>query len=298
MRLQEQLLKRIIKHFPLELTPDDFWVAISQGIAKHLLANSEKYRTQFVNHEGKKTLEVHVEKYGIVPKNKENQKGWPGAIREMITLIKGDVKTEISDLLSEPFSTTGPIEQTVLDSTLMESLKNYYEYRFRFSCGIPEVILHGTVKDYQSIIERILKFQKLFPDFNWWLEKLVPHIEKIIDSIQEKPNIEWWNQICHSKGGGSDISMISGWLADFIPYCSDGKGGIIPARKDYRHYCQGMINGIETSDLEESITQTEFILDDRGSEYKMMLVAGFFGVSQNSITKALRPVLGWFTYYL
>jgi len=282
----------------LELTPDDFWVAIAQGISKHLVENSEKYRNQFVNHEGKKTLQVFVEKYGIIPKNKENQKGWPLAIREMISKIKSDVKTEIVDLLTEPFSTTGPIEQTVLDGTLMESLKNYYEYKFSLMCGIPEVILHGTVEDYQSIIERILKFQKLFPDFNWWLEKLVPHIEEIISSIRGKPNKDWWEKICHSKGGGSDLSVLSGWLADFIPYIRDGKGVLQPAKQDHMHYCQGLINGIDFSDLEEAITQTEFILDDNGTEYKMMLVAGFLGVSQNPQTKSLRPVLGWLTYYL
>jgi len=70
------------------------------------------------------------------------------------------------------------------------------------------------------------------------------------------------------------LLMIAGWLANFIPYCFDGKGRIKPARKDHHLSYQGLINGIEFS--EESITQTEFILNSNGKEYNMMLVAGFF----------------------
>ena len=46
-------------------------------------------------------------------------------------------------------------------------------------------------------------------------------------------------------------------------------------------------------DLSESVSQTDFILDDNGEETKMKLIAGFLGISQNSETGALRPAMGW-----
>ncbi len=58
---------------------------------------------------------------------------------------------------------------------------------------------------------------------------------------------------------------------------------------------KGLINGIEFGDFNESVTQTDFVLDDNGHETKMKLVAGFLGIGQNSTTGALRPCLGWIT---
>ncbi|CAF4906351.1 unnamed protein product, partial [Rotaria magnacalcarata] len=46
---------------------------------------------------------------------------------------------------------------------------------------------------------------------------------------------------CHSVGGGSDISMLAGWLADFVPYISDGTGHYRKARCDHHHYTQVFI---------------------------------------------------------
>jgi hypothetical protein len=45
----------------------------------------------------------------------------------------------------------------------------------------------------------------------------------------------------------------------------------------------------------ESITLTDFILDDNGIRTEMKLIAGFLGIGQNPETGALRPCLGWVT---
>jgi hypothetical protein len=55
------------------------------------------------------------------------------------------------------------------------------------------------------------------------------------------------------------------------------------------------MNGIDFNDFNESVTQTDFVLDDNGHITKMQLVAGFLGVGQNPKTGALRPCLGWVT---
>ncbi len=54
-------------------------------------------------------------------------------------------------------------------------------------------------------------------------------------------------------------------------------------------------HGIEFSDLNEAVTQTDFILNDNGHKTKMKLIAGFLGIGQNPETGALRPILGWLT---
>ncbi|CAG8767983.1 13615_t:CDS:1, partial [Cetraspora pellucida] len=41
-------------HQHLRLSPDDVWLTIAQGVSRHINYNAEKFRSRFVNHEGKK----------------------------------------------------------------------------------------------------------------------------------------------------------------------------------------------------------------------------------------------------
>jgi len=80
-----------------------------------------------------------------------------------------------------------------------------------------------------------------------------------------------------------------------VPYIIDN-GNYKVARREHNHYVQGLINGIEFSELNEAIVKTPFALDNNGDTQDMTLVAGFLGISQKSETSALRPVLGWAIY--
>jgi hypothetical protein len=284
-------------HYKLELSADDFWTAIAQGVSTHMNRDPEAYRNLFVSHEGKKKLSVDVTDIIYVDLPGNNLKYWPVAIDRMTQEINKDIKADLVSLLTSPFSTTGPVEQTVFDCTLMDSLKNYYSYEFSIECGLPEVTLRGTPNDFQSMIDRLDQLKTFFPDFVWWLDPVRSHLNELKKTAEGNPNLDWWSKICHPVGGGSDISLLSGWMADFVPYVYD-KSGYVKARRDYNHYCQGTINGIPYDKLNESITQTEFILNNNGTELKMKLVSGFLGVSQNPETMALRPALGWMTVHL
>ncbi|CAF1299852.1 unnamed protein product [Rotaria sp. Silwood1] len=294
--------KAYCEHYPLELSVEDIWVAIAQGVSIHLNENAEKYRELMVSHEGKKTLTLSVDSLQIPdsarPKNGNKSIpaiDWPAAVRQMGNLIRSDMKTDVATLLTSPFSSTTSVEQAVFDCTLMDSVKSYYDFRFSLCCGLPQVTLRGSPEDFQQVINRVNQLRTIFLDFHWWLDALLPHLQQLKSSAEGKPDIDWWQKICHTVGGGSDISMLAGWLADFVPYISDGKGHYKKARRDHHHYTQGLINGIEFSDLSESVTQTDFVLDDNGHEIKMKLIAGFLGISQNENTGALRPCLGWIT---
>ncbi|CAF1245341.1 unnamed protein product [Adineta ricciae] len=296
------VFKAYCEHYALELSVEDIWVAIAQGISIHLNENAEKYRQLMVAHEGKKTLTVPVDLLRIPdsarPKNGNKSVpaiDWAAAVGLMGQEIRKDMKADLTTIITTPFSATTSVEQAVFDCTLMDSVKNYYDYRFSLCCGIPEVTLRGSPADFQQVIDRVNELRAIFTDFHWWLDPLIPHLKELKSSAEGKPNIDWWQKICHKVGGGSDISMLAGWLADFVPYASDGKGHYRKARRDHRHYTQGLINGIEFQDFDESVTQTDFVLDDNGHETKMKIIAGFLGVGQNPQTGALRPCLGWST---
>src|SRR5262245_10640476 len=45
-------------HRPLVIAPDHIWLLISQGFAAHVRVNAEALRHLFVEHDGKKTIEI------------------------------------------------------------------------------------------------------------------------------------------------------------------------------------------------------------------------------------------------
>ena len=287
------------EHRPLELSVDDFWVLVAHGVGKHLVKNAEKYRGQFVNHQGQKELRLNVQSIGIQPYGGSlNLDKWPKAIAGMCDLVKVDMKTDFAKLMTTPFSTTGFIEQTVIDCALLESAKSYYKYVCCLECGIPDVVLHGTPQDFQSMIDRVHSLKSLMPDFCWWFDSFLPHLSKLKQTAEGQPDVAWWQKIVHPVGGGSGISLLSGWLADFIPYVDNNKGTYDQARRDHRHWSYGLINGIPYEDFMEAVTVTDFILNNNGHEIKMVWLAGFMGISQNAETGALRPAMGWATAYL
>ena len=218
------IYKAYCEHYPLEISVEDIWVAIAQGISIHLNENAEKYRELMVSHEGKKELKLDVDHLRI-PDSARPKGGnksvpginWSAAVREMGGLIREDMKTDLAALLTTPFSTTTAVEQAVFDCTLMDSVKSYYDFRFSLCCGLPKVTLRGSPEDFQNVIDRIHQFRSIFLDFHWWLDTLLPHLQQLKASAEGKPDIDWWQKVCHHVGGGSDVSMLSGWLADFIP---------------------------------------------------------------------------------
>jgi hypothetical protein len=216
--------KAYCEHYPLELSVEDIWVAIAQGVSIHLNENAEKYRQLMVAHEGKKELNLAVDSLRI-PDSARPKVGnksvpaidWPAAVRQMGQMIRDDMRTDLATLISTPFSATTPVEQAVFDCTLMDSVKSYYDFRFSLSCGLPQVTLRGSPQDFQQVIDRVNQLRTIFTDFQWWLDALLPHLQQLKASAEGNPNINWWQKICHHVGGGSDIIMLSGWLADFVP---------------------------------------------------------------------------------
>jgi hypothetical protein len=216
------VFKAYSSHYPLELSVEDIWVAIAQGIGIHLNENAEKYRQLMVSHQGKKTLEVSVDNL-LLPDSARPSNGdksirgidWSAAVRLMGKMIKEDMKIDLATLLTSPFSNTTAVELAVFDCTLMDTVKSYYEFVFTLLCGLPQVTLRGSPDDFQQVIDRVNGLRTIFTDFHWWLDRLLPNLQQLKASAEGKPDIDWWKKICHHESG-SGINGLSGWLADFI----------------------------------------------------------------------------------
>ena len=153
------------EHRPLLLTPDAIWMAIAQGFAQHINNNAQRLRYQFVSHPNKRELKVAVEK--LV----DNQ-DWQQAVELWSKQINDDVKVDIADLMVCDFSTTTPIIRTASQVVMMDALKQYFNYQLYAICGIPWIIVRGSVDDWKKIRKRVEIISEY--DLDWWTKRLLP----------------------------------------------------------------------------------------------------------------------------
>lgn len=138
------IYKAYCEHYPLELSVEDIWVSIAQGIIIHLNENAEKYRQLMVTHEGKKELVLMVDSLQIPDSDRPKYDNksipaiiWSATVQQMGQLIQADMKTDLATIITTPFSTTTAVGQAVFNCTLMDSVRSYYSYHFGIPCGIP-----------------------------------------------------------------------------------------------------------------------------------------------------------------
>jgi hypothetical protein len=74
---------------------------------------------------------------------------------------------EVLDNLSPDFSTTDSNSTIIFKISIMNAFKKYFEYRMHglSGCGIPYIILEGTIQDYEKIISKTKFLEKY--DFSW-----------------------------------------------------------------------------------------------------------------------------------
>ncbi|GBB88356.1 hypothetical protein RclHR1_14910004 [Rhizophagus clarus] len=269
-------------HQHLRLTPDDIWLTIAQGVSQHINYNAEKFRYQFVNHEGKKAMKVFVNDI-LYHENPHIKGNWPEAINRLVVVTdKAVEKIDIKSLLECNFSTTTNNSLTASRIVLLDTVKAYFCYKMYFACGIPKITLEGTLEDWVNLQEKVNKLRQLNLDMDFWLDKLDPVIWKLVETYKGEIDEEFWAKIISLNyfGSGGDFA-INGWMTAFFPYKNDGK--ILEN------------NSIEPSDIPDGRVEVPFTTD---TGFSLKLVSGFLGAQQktleNSNELVVSPIIGWF----
>jgi hypothetical protein len=204
-------------HYPLVLSPDMIWLLIAQGFAVHITKNAEKMREHFVSHGGKKTLIVSANHF-----IKGQNNAWETIFPQFKDQIANNLNTDIYNIIATEFSTTTPVEKAVFELTLMEAMSEYFEYEVDSICGIPEITLLGTVEDWQKIIDNTKKLAVY--DLSWWTDALLPILNQFLETAKGNINLKFWQSIYNYKSM-SGVSIISGWIVQFLPYIEIEIGG-------------------------------------------------------------------------
>ena len=283
------------KHYPIRIKPDDIWLLIVQSFSNHVNYNSEQLRDYFVDFDGKKKLEVKY--YGIFYKENVDKKILEDFSIQINEQMKKYLGAEILENLTPNFSTTDYNLTIISKLSIMGAFKKYFEFSmFLPECGIPYIILEGTIDDYKSIKEKAEKLSKY--KFDWYIKRIIPHIQKMIDAKRGNININYFKNIIQKKeitetykecGSKYEVTVdnITGWILDFFAYKKGDEGKI-------ERFSGESIIVKEIDLLSSQMLAVPFTIYEEITKktYDMKYSVGFIGCEQNE-EKEVFPVQGW-----
>ena len=214
-------LNAYFDHCPIKVNPNIIWQLIINGFSKYVDKNSESLREKFVNFKGKKELSfVRIGTFKDIYKYEE------GIIEEFCEKISQNVGQELVDNLTPNFSTS--TKETIIAGkvSIMSAFKKYFRYTGSLlNCGIPYIILEGTLEDWENILKKL----KYLSKYDFCTKQMENDIIEIINTKKGKINYNFWRKIimetketveetvgCSVKEVEKDL--ISGWICDFYPY--------------------------------------------------------------------------------
>lgn len=265
------------QHRPVSLSPDIIWLLICQVVAKHINANAESLRHLFVSHPGKVTLAVvRGPRDHFVKGSADND--WPGVVEDFSKEICARVGPLARNFRAD-FTTSGPVEQTACNVTLMNSMQQYFKYEFvKIICGIPWIEIEGSASDWQSIQERVEVFRPLQLDS--WLNELRPILQQFLAASKGQVDHTFWRSIYsrQSKGDGVCVpDIFDGWYSVFLG--SNTSGQTLMALRD--QVLDALAAGT-VSDRERQVLEMRIGLED-GQDHTVEGVARAFGVTRERI---------------
>lgn len=275
------------EHRPFVFSPDIIWLLISQGFSHHVKNNSEELKELIVGDSEKKALIVENEKIDIDKKDSP----WEEVFPEFARLIRNEVGNELVDALTADFSTTTSTERIVSEITIMKSFEDYFEYVvLNEICGIPEITIEGTVKDWEMIIMKVNSLKKY--NLSWWVNDIIPILNEFLEASKNKIDVKFWQEMFkfHYSDGCGDPNIIDGWITKLFPYDASGNRTKYPV-------ILGDI-GEEGVSLPDELVKVDFLHVKRNDDLSEISTplefwAGFVGLEQCAETYALRPKIGW-----
>ena len=294
-------------HRTLTLSPDMIWLLIAQGFAHHVNANAETLRRRLVHHQGKLTIKVRRDDF--VKESPENP--WPEVFDEFARHIRQHVGEETYAMLRPAFSTTGSTERAAADVVLLDTMQSFFTYFVRSMCGIPTIVLEGSLADWRSVASRARELARF--DLGWWIDPLATILDEFVEAASGRVNRRFWESICKidSMSGGP---FTSGWITAFFPYLKEHyERSIVPnpsLRRGERHLrhilfppdeeerkallnSTGLPMGPTADEFPGGLSRAPFTWLYHGESHPMEFLGGFVGVRQDGATCALRPEIGW-----
>ena len=274
-------LNAYFDHCPIKLSPNLIWQLILNKFSKYVDDHAEELREKFVNFEGKKDLIcVRIGKIKDVYKYEDD------LIEEFCNKISENVGKELIDNLTPNFSTS--TKKTIIAGkvSIMSTFKKYFRYGIGMvSCGIPYIILEGSLDDWEKVLQK-LKFLSKYNFCSYYTEDIEKDLNEIINTKKGNINLDFWRNIimetketttetigCMDKEVERDF--IRGWILHF--------------------YGRGRIKKENINDLLKEVVEAPIMVKDleTGETTKGKIYAGIRDLKQDSNNFEVEPIINY-----
>jgi len=184
------------QHVNLSISPDSVWIQI---LAQH--------NAMLVESKDKSDLTV------ILPV------GLP--YRDMASYVLGAAKSigsSINDYVCD-FSTTGINERIASQMIAISVLSKTANIKMMTACGIPEVHMQGTIKDWEKV--KVMSKELIDAD---WYEKMLPLLDGLIEASGGVVNHKFWDSFVNEKSRSGSGPMFNGIIKSLFPRTKEENG--------------------------------------------------------------------------
>ena len=186
-------------HYRLRTSPDDWWFCVIKRVACAIDQNSSKasVRNMFVDHKGKKTIEVQVNDPTIYTVD------YNFLFDQMTKQLKENLKVpKFVDGVTADFGTTSAVHKIVSQITLMYSVNQYFDFAMMCGCGIPAMEMLGSEEDWMKLSSKLKVLRTLLKPIKndlglsskWWdlVQKVFWNLQATYPGNLDE---EWWSHI-------------------------------------------------------------------------------------------------------
>ncbi|CAL8089654.1 unnamed protein product [Orchesella dallaii] len=291
-------------HHNLIVRPDDMWAAIMTQFSFYINKHAEEFRGKFVDFEGTRKLEVR----------------FPGSLRnapydlgvKLLTkeIDRNLIDPEVKKWILPSFSTTTDNDLVSIGVVFMATMKKYFDYKMCLDCGIPNITLEGTVKDWENIHNRLGKLKEY--NLAKWYDLLEPVMKQFVNAKRGTVDLDFWQRICDYQRGGSGPDYLSGWITVFCVFDKDGNWQENRPEQDWgrkrmpdeetrkrigeaKLWRESLTKWprIESDDIPTGILEVDVKINDNGAEYNSVMFAGHIATEVKDDGCTLQPTLGW-----
>lgn len=182
-------------HLPLIISPDMIWYVIASGVAAHINKNAEQLRSKFVEHQGKKEINIRRDDFRL---NSPNP--WNEVIDDFATKIGELTKNDVADIMQANFTTTTKDSRVISQIVLMDAMQKYFDFKMTTMCGVPEIRVSGSKDDWINVKGKTKKIIGIIPELQKWADNgLMNILDHFVDVFDDKVDKEFWNEIYKGK---------------------------------------------------------------------------------------------------
>ncbi len=277
------IYKAYNEHRHLILRPDDVWLAITTALGLYVNHHVEEMRDTFVEHEGKKEIMVYA-------KGNLYSADWRNIIDQFAVEIEKNTKDDMRSWIEPSFSTSTHVIKTVGQVVLMGVMQKYFSYKGYLMCGLREVTLEGTEKDWKDLPVKASRLKDLGVEcLAHWAGLLDYVLYHFVKAFSRNPDKDFWSRVCHSSGNLSGPSHLEGWVNVFIPFGNlDGAYKLKKADPDGNEWGR-----VDLVSIPASTTVVPVSVDDNGTTHSTLFYGGHIVCVYDESKDTIRPSLDW-----